>query len=422
MGREAKPRDRVEIVYGGKKYVGVLMQRPERADPNHITLKLSSGYDIGLDRSKITSLKVLESIESKSHETSSKKPVVGISGSKPLVSVLATGGTIASRVDYLTGGVHSAFSAQELISAVPELSAYANVSGKQVFNKFSENISPTDWVTLASEVYSELKRGVSGVVITHGTDTMGYSAAALSFMLKTPVPVVFTGAQRSSDRGSSDAAVNLTHSVRVAAEGDLSGVFVVMHGGSSDTTSLIHNGVNVRKLHSSARGAFQSVNVIPSGSVDESGVKLADGVVGRRGEIDLDAKIDEHVALLKYYPGLGPKYVDFLVSSGVKGIVVEGSGLGHVCDGLFKSLGDAGSSGVSVAMTSQTIHGRVNMDVYSTGRRLLELGVIPCGGMISETAYVKLMWVLGHTKQSGKVRDMMVEDMRGEMANKSPIV
>lgn len=405
----------VEVETTDGIYTGILMERPKLADDKHMVIKLESGYNIGIDKEKIKNIKKIERKMRKDDYTPKehvKDPNL------PPISVLATGGTIASRVDYITGGVHSAFSADDLISAVPELGDIANVTGRQVFNKFSENVVPKDWVKIAEAAAEEIKKGAAGVVITHGTDTMGYTAAALAFMLKTPVPVVLTGAQRSSDRGSSDAAVNLTHAAMVAAAGKFSETAVVMHAESSDSYSYIHPATKVKKLHSSRRDAFMTVNAKPLGRVSDKGVELTEEV--KRGEkLSLDVVLNENVFLLKYAPGLKSSAVDAILKAGYEGIVIEGTGLGHTSDEVAKRISEVIKSGVSVAMCSQTIFGRVNMSVYSTGRLLLDSGVIPCEDMLSETAYVKLMWVLGHTKDSKKVREMMLESYAREIGDRT---
>ncbi|MBN2014217.1 MAG: Glu-tRNA(Gln) amidotransferase subunit GatD [Candidatus Altiarchaeota archaeon] len=411
---ECEPGDWVEIETEDGKYTGILMERPELAGDKHMVIKLESGYNIGIKKDKIKkirkiSTRIREEFKLKKHE---RDP------SKKDISILATGGTIASRVDYITGGVHSAFSAEELISAVPELGEIANVQGRQIFNKFSENVAPTDWVTIAEAVYEEIKKKASGVVITHGTDTMGYTSAAVAFMLQTSVPVVLTGAQRSSDRGSSDAATNLIHSAIVASCGNFSEVVVVMHAESSDSYSFIHPATKVKKLHSSRRDAFKTVNTKPLGRVFREGVEFMQEVKKDK-ELTLDTKLDEQVFLLKYFPGLKPSVIDSLVDGGYHGIVLEGTGLGHTAEGLFEGIREAINSDVVVAMTSQTIFGRVNMNVYSTGRILLDTGVIPCEDMLSETAYVKLMWVLGHTRKPDKVREMMLTNYAREVSERS---
>ncbi|RLI91958.1 MAG: Glu-tRNA(Gln) amidotransferase GatDE subunit D [Candidatus Altiarchaeales archaeon] len=412
-----KPGDKVEIETVDGKYTGILMERPELADDKHVVIKLESGYNVGISLDRIREIKKIEArikrerFRLKRHK---RDP------SKRDISILATGGTIASRVDYITGGVHSAFSAEELISAVPELEEIANIQGRQIFNKFSENIIPEDWIKIARTTASEIKKGVDGIVITHGTDTMGYTSAALAFMLKTPVPVVLTGAQRSSDRGSSDAPLNLIHSAIVASKADLSEVVVVMHGEISDSFSLIHPGTRVRKLHTSRRDAFRTVNSRPLGRVSMKGIEFLREPKSDN-KLKLDTKLEERVFLLKYFPGLNPEVIDNLVELGYNGIVIEGTGLGHTSELLFERIKDAIDSGVFIAMTSQTIFGRVNMNVYSTGRILQDIGVIPCEDMLSETAYVKLMWCLGHTKKPERLREMMLTNYAGEITERSRI-
>lgn len=412
---EYKSGDWVEVETSDGKYTGILMERPELADDKYLVIKLESGYNIGINIEKINKV---NKIKAKTIREEFKLEKHKRDPSRKNISILATGGTIASRVDYITGGVHSAFSAEELISAVPELEDIANVQGRQVFNKFSENIVPGDWVTIAEEAAKEIKKKADGVVITHGTDTMGYTSAALAFMLKTPVPVVITGAQRSSDRGSSDAAMNLIHSATVAAHGNFPEVVVVMHAESSDSHSFIHPATKVKKLHSSRRDAFKTVNMKPLGRVSSEGIEFLQQM-DKSGEFSLDTKMDEGVFLLKYFPGLKPEFVDSLVDNGYHGIVLEGTGLGHTSEKLSGEIREAINRGVVVAMTSQTINGRVNMNVYSTGRILLDMGVIPCEDMLSETAYVKLMWVLGHTKKPEKVREMMLTPYAREISDRS---
>jgi glutamyl-tRNA(Gln) amidotransferase subunit D len=413
--QEFKSGDWVEIETTDGTYAGILMERPKLADDKHMVIKLESGYNIGINKEKIKNIK---KIERKMRKDEYKPMGHKKDPALPSISILATGGTIASRVDYITGGVHSAFSAEDLISAVPELGGIANVSGRQICNKFSENIIPADWIKIAEAAAEEIKKGAAGVVITHGTDTMGYTAAALAFMLKTPVPVVLTGAQRSSDRGSSDAATNLTHAAMVAARGNFSEVVVVMHAESSDSSSYIHPATKVKKLHSSKRDAFMTVNAKPLGSVSAEGVDLAEEM--KKGEkLSLEPALNENVFLLKYAPGLKTGALDAILKAGYEGIVIEGTGLGHTSDELAKRIGDATKSGVPVAMTSQTIFGRVNMSVYSTGRVLLDSGVIPCEDMLSETAYVKLMWVLGHTTDQKKVKEMMATNYAREISERT---
>jgi glutamyl-tRNA(Gln) amidotransferase subunit D len=419
MDSKIRPGNKVAVDTTEGKYSGIVMERPELADKDHLVIKLDNGYNIGLSKKKITGIRVLD--EKRSVEE--YKPRNHITDpTKPTICILATGGTIASRVDYLTGGVHSAFTAEELVSAVPELEEIANIRVKQAFNKFSENIAPSDWLKIAQETYNELKKGADGIVITHGTDTMHYTSAALSFMLKTPVPVVITGAQRSSDRGSSDAAMNLIDASVAASQGDFGEVCIVMHAESSDTKTYIHPGTKARKMHTSRRDAFKTVNGEPIGTIENRKITYTPRKnKPRGGDYSLDAKLEEKVFLLKCHPGLEPGIIDSLVDMGYKGILLEGTGLGHTSDSLFDSIKKAADRGVALAMASQTLYGRVDMNVYSTGRRLLDIGVIPCEDMSAETAYVKLMWVLGHTKDPEKVKKMMQENYAGEISDRTLI-
>lgn len=412
-----KPGSIVEIETRDGKYEGILMESSRLENDNFLIIKLENGYNIGIDIRKIKGIRKVGVVEREEFRIKRHK----FDKNKKNVSILATGGTIASRVDYLTGGVHSAFSADEIISSIPEIEDIANINGRQIFNKFSENIQPEDWVRIAKETAKEIKKGVDGIVITHGTDTMHYTSAALAFMLKTPVPVVLTGAQRSSDRGSSDAAMNLIHSVIVASRGNFSEVCVVMHGEISDSYCLIHPATRVRKFHTSRRDAFQTINSKPLGKVNNKGIEFFQEVK-REDRLKLDTRLDTKVHLLKYYPGLKPEIIESIIDNGYNGIVLEGTGLGHIAETLFDSIKNAISSGVIVAMTSQTILGRVNMSVYSTGRLLLSLGVIPCEDMLPETAYVKLMWVLGHTKNPKKVRKMLLTNYAREISDRSLII
>jgi glutamyl-tRNA(Gln) amidotransferase subunit D len=419
MDSKTRPGNKVVVDTKEGKYSGIVMERPELADKGHIVIKLENGYNIGIAKDKITGIQVIESV-TKQEEYKPRTHI--IDPKKPTISVLATGGTIASRVDYLTGGVHSAFTAEELVSAVPELEEIANIHVKQVFNKFSENIAPSDWVKIAQETYNEIKKGVDGIVITHGTDTMHYTSAALSFMLKTPVPVVITGAQRSSDRGSSDAAMNLIDAAVAASSGKFAEVAIVMHAESGDTGTLIHAGTKARKMHTSRRDAFKTINGEPIGTVNDKKITYTQRKnKPRGGECVLDAKLEEKVFLLKCHPGLAPEVIRALTDMGYKGILLEGTGLGHTSDSLFDSIKKATDRGMAIAMASQTLYGRVDMNVYSTGRRLLDMGVIPCEDMSAETAYVKLMWVLGHTKEHSKVKEMMQTNYAGEISDRTLI-
>lgn len=337
------------------------------------------------------------------------------------ISIIGTGGTIASKIDYATGAVSPAFSTKELLSAMPELKEIAEIETEVLFNILSENMTPKHYIEIAKKTAEVLNRGGDGVIITHGTDTLGYTSAALSFMLKNlEKPVVLVGSQRSSDRPSSDASLNLLSAARLAGS-EHAGVFAVMHGSTGDDFCYIHRGTRVRKMHSSRRDAFRSINEEPLGVIRGENIDLRKGAEIRKrgsGRVEVDAKLEERVALLKSFPGISPQLFRHCAEN-YRGIVIEGTGLGHVPEALFDEIEKAVEKKVAVVMTTQTIYGRVNMRVYSTGRRLLQLGVIPGEDMISETAFVKLMHVLGKTKNMEEVKKLMLTNIAGEISERS---
>jgi glutamyl-tRNA(Gln) amidotransferase subunit D len=413
-----KVGDLVRVESGGRVYEGILMPRSGLGDRECLVLKLASGYNVGVrvdGGTRITKVREGEPWRRLPPPPSSPDP------SKPLVRLVGTGGTIASRVDYRTGGVHPAFSPEELYSLVPELAGLARLETVEACSVFSEHLTPELWVRIAEKVAEGLNSGARGVVVAHGTDTMGYTSAALSFMLRNLTgPVVLVGAQRSSDRPSTDAHLNLLSAVAVASRSDLGEVCVVMHGSMEDDFCLIHRGTRVRKCHTSRRDAFLSINASPLGVVRGGEVRML-GEYRRRGEgrVEVDARLEPRVLLLKVTPGMAPDLLQAALEKGYRGIVLEGTGLGHAPESLFGALREARERGVPVVMTSQCLWGRVNLHVYSTGRDLLGMGVIPAEDMLPEVAYVKLMWVLGHTGDPEEVRRLMLQNLAGELSPRS---
>ena len=326
------------------------------------------------------------------------------------MTLLGTGGTIASRLDYRTGAVIPAFTPGELYGAVPELADICNLTTKKIFGVFSENMAMENYIVLANAIGEEIAAGADGIVIGHGTDTMGHTAAILSFMVQnSPVPIVLVGSQRSSDRPSSDAALNLIHSVRTAAYSDIAEVVISMFGPTSDRYGLLHRGTRCRKMHSSYRSTFRTIGGIPLAMVGEDFTYLSDDFRSRdrSRQVGVDTAYDDRTTILYYYPGMKPDLVDALVEKGYRGIVIAGTGLGHVNKPLYPALQRAVVAGVHVVMTVQTLWGYAQMYVYDTGRDLLELGVVPLDNMLPETALMKLSWVLGHTDDHAEVLRMM---------------
>lgn len=417
----ARVGDRVRIESAGRVYEGILMPRSELGDDRHLVLKLPNGYNIGVRVDSQTRVRVLE--RGRPPKLSIPSLPVRPDPSKPTVAILGTGGTIASRVDYRTGAVFPAFTPEEIYSAVPELADIANIRVREVCNVFSEHMTPALWTRIGRAAAHELNRGARGVVIAHGTDTMGYTAAALSFMLIGLFrPVVLVGSQRSSDRPSSDAALNLISAVSVASTSDIAEVTVVMHGSTSDDYCLVHRGTRVRKCHTSRRDAFHSINDLPLAVVRGSEIRLLRTDYRRaaeKGRVRVDAKFDPRVVLIKATPGASADLIRAAVDRGYHGIVLEGTGLGHAPSSMFDGIKHAISAGIPVVMTSQCLWGRINMNVYSTGRDLLSLGVIPADDMLPETAYVKLMWVLGHTRRMEKVAQLMRQNVAGEISERT---
>lgn len=333
----------------------------------------------------------------------------------PELAILSTGGTIASRIDYRTGAVTSQFDADDILRAIPRLGEIGQFRARQIASILSENMTPSLWVELAQSIHAEIEAGAQGVIVTHGTDTMSFTASAVSFMLETPVPVVFVGSQRSADRPSSDNVMNALCSAS-AGLSDLGEVAVVMHAGTSDDRCAIHRATKVRKMHTSRRDAFASIGMPPLGYVDypSLAVSLGEDAV-RRGSRDavLHDALEEKVGLLSFYPGMAADLIAGF--EGYRGLVLAGTGLGHVSTACIGALRDLIESGCHVVMTSQCLHGRVCDRVYDTGRDLLALGVIEGEDMLPEVAMVKLMWVLGQHDDRAEVERLVQADLRGEI-------
>lgn len=402
--------DKVKVKTSKEEFVGVLM--PESIN-SKLVLKLESGYNIGIDKKKVKSIKVLEKAKVKKEVSKRIKKKTRL----PTISILHTGGTIASKVDYETGGVKAQFTPSEILKNVPELGKIANLDCKLISNVFSEDLGFKDYNKLAKEVEKEVKKGVKGVIITHGTDTLHYSSAALSFMLENlNIPVVFVGAQRSSDRGSSDASLNLICAAQFISKTNYSGVCVCMHSSMNDGFCSIISGVKARKLHSSRRDAFKAVNDVPICEIDKSGK-----IIGKTKFNKVEGKLKVHlfkenlkVGILKGHPGMNAKEVSCF--KGFDGLILEGTGLGHFPihednKVIFRELKKL-SKEMPLVMTSQTIFGRVNMNVYSTGRELQEF-VISGEDMLTETVFVKLAFLLSNFKKDAK--DLIRENLKGEI-------
>ncbi len=418
---EAKVWSDVTIRTDSGEFSGLILPRSETADPEHIVLKMETGYNVGLHCGRVEEITVHGRREAHYKIPEQEFPYAE---GKPLVKLLGTGGTIASRLDYRTGAVIPAFSPGELYGSVPELADICNLETEKLYGVFSENMSHVQWIGLAEAIGREIERGVDGIVVGHGTDTMHHTAAALSFMVQdSPVPIVMVGSQRSSDRPSSDAALNLIHATQAAAHGDIAEVMVCMFGPTSDRYGLLHQGTRVRKMHSSYRSTFRTLSDVPLAMVDREKITPIRTDYRRRRDdrqVRIDAVFDDRVSLVYYYPGMKPDIIDSLVDSGYRGIVIAGTGLGHVNKPLYPALARARDAGVAVYMTVQTLWGYVQMYVYETGREIMELGVVPAANMLPEVAYVKLGWALGHTDDLDEVKRIMLTPVAREITEREP--
>jgi glutamyl-tRNA(Gln) amidotransferase subunit D len=410
-----QPGDRVRVERTEGSYEGVLLPS---STPDHYVLKLDGGYNVGIDREDATA-EVLESnvyaIEP-GDTGDGATSTIEFDEDLPTVSLISTGGTIASTVDYRTGAVTAQFDAEDVLRAVPDLAGRANYRGRVVANILSENMTPAIWQELARAVHEEIEAGADGLVVMHGTDTMQFTAAALAFTLDAPVPVVLTGSQRSADRPSSDNVMNAVCAVE-AAKADCAEVLICMHETESDDRCALHRGTRARKNHTSRRDAFETVGADPLGVVDygDEAVSFRREYAERGGtDLDVSPALDPDVELLKFAPGMDRALLD--ACEGASGVVIEGTGLGHVSTDLIPRIEDLIESGTHVVMTSSCIEGRVCDRVYDTGRDLLEAGVIEAEDTLPGTAYVKLMWALANM---GDVGTAMRRSLAGEITAQS---
>jgi len=410
---------RVKILKDGAKYEGVLLPRSQHTNDEYVTLKVDTGYNLGVlvdDNTKI---------EVHGHQKGHYQlPSIDVEFKKelPNVTLLGTGGTVASRLDYRTGAVLPAFTPEELFSAVPELVSAVNLTPKTLYQILSENFRPDYWVKTAEAIAKEIESGVDGVIIGHGTDTMCTTGAALSYFLRNlPIPVVLVGSQRSSDRPSSDGPRNILYAARLAGHEDLAEVVVCMHGGTSDSYNLIHRAVRCRKMHSSRRDTFRTLDDIPLGKIDDGGVTWFKDDVRRRSAVEdfcLDTKIDTRVGMLYSYPGMNPDILDSMVDKDYHGIVIIGTGLGHVGTDMFPPLERCQEEEIPVVLVVEPLFGYIHLRVYETGRDMLARGVIEGGNMLPSAAYTKLIWVLGHTRNIDEVKRLMQTDITGEITQR----
>lgn len=430
-GKKIKVGDRIRLIKDKGVYEGILMPRIKMGNKDSLIIKLKSGYNIGIEFDNKTRIERL----GKGRKLG-VIPKLKIKRKKklPNVSMVATGGTIGTHVDYKTGGVFMCRSPEEILSTTPELMNIIDLKNThRPFTLASEDMTYKHWQEMAKLVAKELNSGCRGVIVTHGTDTLHYSGAALSFMLRNlSKPVALVGAQRSPDRGSFDGSINLICASYFTGYSDIGEVALVMHGTSNDNYCLVNRGTRVRKLHTSRRDAFQSVNEKPIAKIWTNGKIEKTGIEYTKFEdkkVVVDHKFEPKVALLKAFPNSDPSIIGWYLDKKYKGLIIEGTGLGHVPTGesgiemgkfdpkmsWIPYIKKAIDRGVTVVMTSQTIFGRVHPYVYKNLRLVSETGAIYAEDMLTEVALVKLSWVLGHTKKKEKIREMMLTPLAREI-------
>lgn len=426
----AKEGNLVELHTDSQVYEGHIM--PSN-DQKIIVLKLKSGYNMGIAVERVKQLHKLMAEEAVVGKAKAEK--LGKKEGLPTISILHTGGTIASRVDYRTGAVFSSFVPEDLMTMFPELGKIANFNSHLISNMWSDDLRFRHFGLIAEAVAKEIKKGAEGIIIGMGTDNLAVAAAALSFVLEDlPVPVIIVGAQRSSDRGSSDAAMNLICAANFITKSDFAGVAICMHGSNSDDFCHILPPCKTRKLHTSARNAFKAVNDIPIAKVD-----YATGNIeffkkeylrkDKKRKLVIKDDFEDKVGLLKIHIHMVPEQFALYRKMKFKGLVIEGTGLGHTPGHvpneyakshkkIFSEIARLGKSGCVMVMASGCINGRVNMNVYDKGQDLMKMGVIQGEDMLPETAFVKLAWLLGNYGKN-EAKALIGRNFRGEITGRT---
>ena len=418
--------DIVKVHAEDEVYEGILMPRPDILEKGYTIVKLDNGYNIGIDEKRIKKIEVIKKYEKKiekKHKISHKKDL-------QTVSILSFGGTISSRVDYKTGGVYADYTAEDFVEMLPELQNVANLKAEKVMGIMSEDMAPEEWQFMARRITKELNDDeIDGVVVTQGTDTLHFSTAAMSFFLRNlNKPVVFTAAQRSIDRGSSDAFSNLLCAVTAAAKFDGAAVVTCMHGTTDDDYCILNRGTKVRKMHTSRRDAFRPINELPIAKVYENGkIEIFNHNYSKRNneKVIVEDKFESKTALIYIYPGMNPEILDYYRKEKYRGIVIAATGLGHVSTLnqkylLTKKLKELVDNNVAIIIAPQTLYGRVHPYVYSPLRKLsIELNCIFAEDMLPETAYIKLGWVLAQSHNIDEVKDMMLTNYAGEISERT---
>ncbi|MEE2625065.1 MAG: Glu-tRNA(Gln) amidotransferase subunit GatD [Candidatus Thermoplasmatota archaeon] len=435
-----KPGTPVSIVvktWSGKvEHVGISLPS---SGPKLVTLKLQNGYNVSFPESYVDTFELLEEIPVIEEPV---VPEVAQDESLPLVHLIHTGGTIASKVDYATGAVTARFDPHELLDAVPELRDIARIRAVKLGNMWSDDLRPRHWNRMLRATEEAFSEGAVGCVITHGTDTLHLSAAAMSYGWsgqggRPPGRIVLTGSQRSPDRGSSDASENLIGAVHWAAHGPQPSGYrdsavVILHANSSDGRCAVLPGCACRKYHSSRRDAFKAINQEPVAhiNINRDGPSIDYSLEAQDARVEAIAPtlFDESVRIAQFISDahLQPDMVQASIDSGFEALLFHGTGLGHLPisdpedDSLENTrlrimLEDHISQGGVVVVVAQTIHGPINMNVYSKGRDQQEMGVIGHGSLCPPgSALVKLHHLLSVGGGKEAVASGWKKDLVGE--------
>ena len=429
MSRGISVYDRVSVIWNDRKIIGTLLPRYNETSKDVLVIKQDSGYNIGVRVDDDASVTLVSKNETKRTKRRPQQDSV-----KGKVAVMSCGGTIASKIEYKTGAVYPVSTKSELTELIPEINDISNIAFIEIMGILSEDINPKHWEIITKSVSDAIHDGANGIVLLHGTDTMHYTSAALSFALQNPpVPIVLVGAQRSSDRPSTDSHSNFLNAV-FSANQDLGEVAVCMHANINDSFAYLHRGTRVRKMHTSRRDAFKSIDIPPIAEVNykKNVFKplLKYNKRHKSNEFKSFPKFNKNVGLIYYYPGMNPEFIKKMDM--FDGVVIAGSGLGHVSTNPFndkhatpiiKEIRDLIASDIPVVMAPQTIYGRLNMNVYTAGRLLIDAGVIGNGAdWTPETAYVKLSHTLAYKKGMNEIREYMMRNIAGEITGRSPIL
>jgi len=414
-----------EIKTKTEEYSGVFVKQ----DDKFLYIKLKSGYNIGISQNSVITIK---KIEDKRIEKTKQEQRPLTNKNLPKITILHTGGTISSKVDYSTGAVIAQFTEKDILNLFPELTNIANIDSKLVRNMQSEMMRFAHYNLLAKSIKDEADKGADGIIITQGTDMLHYTSVAMSFILENlGIPILVVGSQRSSDRPSSDAAINLISAVNFIANTDFSGVGVCMHDTDNDTTTQILPGCKIRKMHTSRRDAFKPINSKPIAQINttKNEIKFLSDYSKKNKNKKITLKLfkeDLKIGIIK--PHISMFAEEILAYKNFDGVILELLGIGHMPTMKVDEYTDENikiyeaiktlCKKMPVGIAPTTIYGRLNLNVYSPGKQLLDAGVIGnYTDMTPETAFIKLAWLISNYKKE-EIKELFEKNLRGEISER----